>query len=274
MSEIALHRGAGSFEFADGAAGPARSIRVFFLCPKTTSPRSHIVIAMHGLDRAASQFRDVFAGVAERNDQIVLVPEFNLNQFPDVYAYNFGGVRLPPPRNTIFPREAWNFTIIDRLFQRVRLAIGSSRSTFGFFGNSAGSQYVLRCLALTGPTAVDVAVASNSGIYMLPDLACDYPTGMGGLGLDEGSLRRFLSKRLVLLLGEADADSAAPDLPRGDVAAAQGAHRLARGRWYFDHCRKLSKSLGVPFGWRLETVPGAGHTSQQIFDRASELLSA
>ena len=41
---------------------------------------------------------------------------------------------------------------------------------------------------------------------MLPDLSCDYPTGMGGLDLDERHLRRFLSKRLVLLLGDADTD--------------------------------------------------------------------
>ena len=107
----------------------------------------------------------------------------------------------------------------------MRISVGSNRKTFGLFGNSAGSQYVLRYLALTEAAAVDVAVASNSGMYMLPDLTIDYPTGMGGLDLDESYQRRYLGRRLTILLGDADTDSAAPDLPRSETAMAQGPHR-------------------------------------------------
>ena len=88
------------------------------------------------------------AGRAERNGQIVLVPEFDAEAFPDVYAYNYGNVRLAPPSSTVLPRNLWSFGIIDRLFHYVRLSLGSNRETFGLFGNSAGSQFVLRCLAL------------------------------------------------------------------------------------------------------------------------------
>jgi hypothetical protein len=132
---------------------------------------------------------------------------------------------------------------------------------------------VLRYLALTDAAAVDLAVASNSGVYMLPDLTSEYPTGMGGLDLGADHLRRYLTRRLVILLGDADTDGAAPDLPRGDIAMAQGPHRLARGHWYFDHCRKLAGCLGVQLGWELRVVPGAGHVSQPIFDSASNILA-
>jgi hypothetical protein len=272
MNRVPLDQGAGSFLFSDDAAGMRRSIRVFYFCPHQ-SRNARLVIAMHGFDRAAAKFRDVLAGQAERNGQIVLVPEFDTKQFPDAYAYNFGGVRRPPPSETVCSRDIWNFGIIDRLLQHVRASVGPVRHTVGMFGNSAGSQYVLRYLALTEAPAVDLAVAANSGFYMLPDLSIDYPLGMGGLDLDESHLRRYLGRRLVILLGDADTNGAAPDLPRGESAMAQGPHRLARGLWHFEHCRRVAQHLGVQLGWKLETVPGAGHVSQQIFDRAASILA-
>lgn len=229
---------------------------------------------MHGVDRAAAEFRDLLAPQAERNGQIVLVPEFGPDQFPGVHAYNFGGVRRPPPDNGVLPRDHWNFGVVDRLFHHVRHAIGSSRETFGLFGNSAGAQFVLRYLALNEAASVDLAVAANCGCYMLPDLAKDYPDGMGGIGLDESHLRRYLARRLVILLGDADNDPNAPDLPRWDEAMAQGPHRLARGLWHFKHCTALAGSLGVTLGWSLEIAPGAGHVDQQIYDQGANILNS
>ncbi|HUO00278.1 MAG TPA: hypothetical protein VMU69_29075 [Bradyrhizobium sp.] len=224
------------------------------------------------MDRAAAEFRDVMAAASVRDGQIVLVPEFDVHQFPDFYAYNCGGVRLPPPSNIVLPRKHWNFGIIDRVFAHVRDSIGSNRGTFGLFGNSAGAQYVLRYLALTEAPAVDAAVAANCGVYMLPDLSAEYPIGMGGLDLDDGHLRRYLGRRLAILLGDADNDPCAPDLPRMDYAMFQGPHRLARGLWHFQHCTELADSLGVDFGWKLEIARDAGHVSQRIYDQGVDIL--
>ena len=93
-----------------------------------------------------------------------------------------------------------------------------------------------------------------------------------GLDLDNGHLRRYLGRRLVILPGNADNDPSAPDLPRTDYAMAQGPHRLARGLWHFQHCMKLADSLGVHFGWRLEIAHGAGHVGQQIYDQGTNIL--
>jgi hypothetical protein len=166
-----------------------------------------------------------------------------------------------------------NFGMIGRLFEHVRIAIDSDRKTFGLFGNSAGAQYVLRYLALTQGASVDAAVAANSGWYMLPDLGVDYPVGMGGLDLNASFVRRYLERRLIILLGDADTDTAAPDLPRSETAMAQGPHRLARGLWHFEHCKRVADRLGIQFGWKLEIVPGAGHIDQQVFDRAVSILA-
>jgi hypothetical protein len=109
---------------------------------------------------------------------------------------------------------------------------------------------------------------------MLPDLTAEYPVGMGGLDLDEEHLRKYLGRPLVMLLGDADNDPAAPDLPRMDYAMAQGPHRLARGLWHFEHCTKLADRLGAHFGWRLEIAHGAGHVDQQIYDQGTNILKA
>lgn len=249
-------------------------MRVFSFYPRSVRQDARIIIAMHGVDRAAAAFRDLLAPQAERNGQIVLVPEFDSDQFPGVHQYNFGGVRLPPPYNTVLPRDRWNFGIIDRLFHHVKQAIGSSRDTFGLFGNSAGAQFVLRYLALTETASVDLAVAANCGVYMLPSLTAEYPTGMGGIGLDATHLQRYLGRPPVILLGDADNHADAFDLPRWDDAMAQGPHRLARGLWHFEHCTKLAEGLGMKLGWRLQIAHGAGHVDQQIYDKGCDILNS
>ncbi len=273
MQEPPFETTIGSFGFRDTVGDVARVIRVHFVRPPNDIGRAPIVIAMHGLDRAAKDFRDVMIAGAQRNGQIVLVPEFDPHQFPGIHAYNFGGVRLPPPVSTVLPREQWTFGVIDRLFAFARRALRSDRTDFDLFGNSAGAQFVLRYLALSEAPNVDRVVAANSGIYMLPELGIDYPTGMGGIGLAERDLRRFLTRRLVIALGEHDCDPNAHDLPRGEAADAQGPHRLARGRWYIGHCADLATRLGVTLGWQHEIIPGAGHVSQEVYDRASDILA-
>jgi hypothetical protein len=274
MTENFLRPGVGFFVFSDCAVPGSGSIRIFYSCPLSGVRDAPIVVAMHGLDRAAAAFRDVLIPQASRNRQVVIVPEFDAQQFPDVFAYNFGGVRRAPPSDIVLPRDRWNFRVIEKLFQNVLVSLSSNQTTFGLFGNSAGSQYVLRYLALNEAPSVNLAVASNSGVYMLPDLTLDYPLGMGGLDLNENHVRRYLGRHLIILLSDADTDASAPDLPRDDFAMAQGAHRLARGQWHFEHCAKLAERLGTPFGWTLQSVHGAGHASQEVFDRAANIFKS
>jgi hypothetical protein len=270
---LRLKEGSDSFAFADPAAGEAQSLRVFYFWPSVAANDSRIVSAMHGFDRAAETFRDLCRIGAELHGLLILVPEFSAQSFPDAYAYNYGNVRQSSPNAPLLPRALWNFGIIDRLFLAVREATGSNQNQFGIFGNSAGGQYVLRYLALTRGPRVASAVSANSGWYMLPDPGIDYPAGMGGIGADVTDVHRYLEQRLVILLGEADNDQDAADLPRYPAAMAQGPHRLARGRWHYDYCRTLAASIGVPFGWKLEIVPGAGHVSQVIYDRAMAVIA-
>jgi len=266
-----MDEGSGSFVFRDRAAGARGSITVFYFRPRGLGPDLPLVVAMHGFTRAGAEFRDWLLGPAQKLGFLVLVPEFDIEAFPNAHAYNYGNVKTAPPNSHVIPRQSWNFGITERMVDSVSKSMGSSAKSFHMFGVSAGAQYVFRYLALNDAASAGRAVAVNSGWYMLPDLSIDYPDGMGGLGLDESFLRRYLSRNMTILLGGADTDPDAPDLPRSETAMAQGPHRLARGLWHFDHCRKLAERLGMHFGWRLEIISGAVHVDQAMFEIGSQI---
>jgi hypothetical protein len=97
MSDKALlSKGAGWFNFEDVAVGNRGWLRVFYYVPEWINPSSRPLIALHGLDRAASEFRDVFISSSEMIGKIVVVPEFDVDAFPGIYAYNYGNVVSPP----------------------------------------------------------------------------------------------------------------------------------------------------------------------------------
>ncbi len=276
MDQLRLRTGAGSFSFEDRST--QRTIRAHYFVPQAIDAGGRMTIALHGLDRAAGDFRDCLIPAAQKYRQVVLVPEFDAEQFPDAHAYNYGGVCEPPPSSVVRPKHLWTFGIIDRLFASVGSAIDCDvidcdLATFNMFGNSAGAQFVLRYLAVTDACNIGRAVVANSGWYMLPDLKAAYPNGLGGLGLTSAHVRRLFGRNLTLLIGTSDNDSAAPDLPRMAAAMAQGPHRLARGQWYFDHCRQHSVQLGAMFRWQLRLAENAGHIDPLIFERGLQILS-
>ncbi len=263
-----LGAGAGSFKFEDRAGGRRGYVRVFYYVPERIQPTSRVLVALHGLDRVAAEFRDEFIAAADRLGKIVIVPEFDNDAFPGVFAYNYGNVVTAPPNSQPNAREEWNFELIDRLFLSVKNDARIQSQKFDLYGNSAGSQYVLRYVALTEAPMLEKPISSNSGVYMLPDLTVNYPNGMGGVGMSDADLQRYLSRPLHILLGDADIDATAADLPRTPEALAQGPHRLARGLWHFEHCKSLAKTLGIELAWTVEIVPGAHHISPALFDRA------
>ena len=72
MGDTLLSTSIGSFMFRDAIGGATRDICVHYARPSSDLNSASIVIAMHGLDRAAAAFRDVFVAAAERNGQMGL----------------------------------------------------------------------------------------------------------------------------------------------------------------------------------------------------------
>jgi poly(3-hydroxybutyrate) depolymerase len=133
-----MYEGSGSFVFHDRAARAKGSIRVFYFRPP--GPDLPIVLALHGATRAGEEFRDWLVASAQKLGFLLLVPEFDVEAFPNAHAYNYGNVRTAPPDNRVIPRSGWNFGIIDRLFDHVVETTGSNAKSFHLFGLSAGAQ--------------------------------------------------------------------------------------------------------------------------------------
>jgi hypothetical protein len=49
---------------------------------------------------------------------------------------------------------------------------------------------------------------------------------------------------------------------------------MARGLRFFAEAREAATRLGVPFRWRLETVPGVGHDNGRMAARAAAIAAA
>ncbi|MEM9684984.1 MAG: hypothetical protein AAF942_17055 [Pseudomonadota bacterium] len=266
-----LEEGSGRFAYTDAEGSTGKRLTIWYRCPAEFGRDTRVLIALHGQDRAAAFFRDCWSSYADRASCLVLVPEFDERSFPGGNGYNYGNVRSDDGTR-VNPRGIWNYTILDRIFERVHTATGSLRNGFTLFGHSAGGQFAHRHLAVTGGPYVELAIAANCGWYIAPDLRMPFPAGLGGLNLSEEAVIRYLEQPLILLLGDGDTDRDDPGLSRGPEAMAQGPHRFARGQSYFSQCEAMAEKLGAVFGWRLEVAPGVAHDDQDISNAAAVVL--
>lgn len=262
--------GAGSFEFLDPRPGPRRVITVYTYRPKAARADSPIVLVMHGRARNGEAYRDGWIVPAEERGFLVAVPQFSEAHYPGSHRYNYGDVIETD--GTPRPKSDWLFAVTDHIFDAVRRYSGSTCKRYQLFGHSAGGQFVHRLWTLAYSECIEQAVAANSGSYTLPVHDEAYPFGLGGLGVNEDDLRALYSRRLTVLLGDADCDPHHPQLPREPGAMRQGAHRFARGQYYFELARKRAASLGVSFNWRIATAPGVAHSNADIAPFAAKAL--
>lgn len=282
-----LQSGSGRFTFHDARGNADRPITVRYHLPDGYTPETPIVFVMHGASRTGQRYFDDWEEHAIAHGFLLVVPEFDADNYPGSQWYNLGNVFSDSDSDALDanagsgaaanathnPESAWSFTAVEHLFDAVRAAIGSSRTTFRIFGHSAGSQFVHRLL-MTRPNApVERTVAANAGWYTLPDDDTAWPYGLGGSGFEVAGLAGLLQLPVTVLLGDADTVTTAGNLRRTPEAMLQGPHRFTRGHTFHATARSAAESLGVPFGWALDTVPGAGHSNALMAPRAAEILA-
>ena len=229
-----------------------------------------VVFVMHGVRRNADEYRDQWHDLAEAHRFLLVVPEFSDANFPEAEGYNYGNVYGPD--GEIQPRSVWAFEAIEPIFDEVRRRFGVTAEGYALYGHSAGAQFVHRFLFHVPEARVTRAVAANAGWYTLPDLEMAFPYGLQGSVVGSDRLRRALQLPLTVLLGEEDIDPEHPSLRRTPEALAQGPHRYARGQAFYESGRAAAQRLGVPFGWRLATVPGADHDNRKMAPAAVPYL--
>lgn len=265
-ASAATPTGSGVYERAEISGATNEPQRVFFHRPASWKPDRRVVFVMHGLGRNADGYRDAWAPLADRYGFLLICPEFSNSKYPRSAWHTYGGWR-----ETDDPQRR-AFAVPDRVFAELPARFGVTATKYSLYGHSAGAQFTHRYLLLAPSTNVDQAIAANAGWYTMPVFDQPFPYGLAGTGLTPDDVRRFLTRPLVLQLGEADTDPDHESLRRNASADRQGLHRYARGLNYMAVAKREAEALGVRLAWRVVTVPGADHDNNKMAASAAAVL--
>ncbi len=268
--------GAGSFVFQQKKLNYGRPLTVLTYRPKNYNRDSPILFVIHGASRAAESYHAVWSPIAEQYNALLVVPYFDKEAgFLTSDQFNLGNVFQLDSMDQILgtnPEPDWSFSLLEPLFDVVRKKTENRSREYCIYGHSAGSQFLHRFLIFKEKNRVKRAVCANAGWYTTPDDQIRFPYGLAGTPLDAANLRAAFGKRVTILLGEADTKTTGASLRQSPEAMRQGRHRFERGHSFFDYCQRLAEAKNFSFNWDLQTVAGAGHSNEQMAEKAGALL--
>ena len=250
---------------------PRGGLLVRMYRPERGGANRPVWVVMHGLKRNAEAYYKAWRPHARERGALLLVPEFDAIAWPKSWGYQLGNV-MTADREPV-PRDQWAFTALEQAVDEGVRRSGLRSGKFSLYGHGAGAQFVQRYVLHTGGGRLALAVAANAGWYLLPDGEFEFPYGLADLRISDDTLRAAFSAPHVILLGRDDIRTDGV-IRRNEQANAQGPHRLARGRFYFERAQAAAKQTDVPFFWRLEEVSGAGHREGSMMPAAVKVMSA
>jgi len=277
-----LASGAGQYQYDDPATD--KPVTVYYYKPAAYTAHTPVVFVLHGLRRNAAEYRDSWAGYAEQNNLMVLVPLFSRDPYRGAAGYNLGNVfhptnsleargrALPEQLN---PRSLWAFSLIERLFTDFETQRDNNDSPRYFlYGHGAGAQFAHRFALFMPDARVEQIIVANSGWYTMPNETIEWPYGIGGVSIvDPALLDAFYGQHMLLLSGGADTATRNTVMRQNVHTDAQGPHRLARAKHYFAVGQDNAAARGVAFNWQQWTVPGVGHSDTQMAPFAARYIA-
>lgn len=264
--------GPSDFSIQDPASEPDHDVRVFAHKPESYTPDSPILIVLHGYKRNADRYRDDWVPHAESLGALLLAPEFSQAAFPGPRAYEVGNMRTVD-RRSFLPQERWSYGLVERLFDYVREATGTTREGYWLYGHSAGGQFVHRLALFQENARFEVAIAANAGAYTLARPGERFPYGLDRFPDLEAVQERAFLRKLVVMVGEKDTDVTNAMLLRSEEAMRQGPHRHARGIYFHADAEAEARRMMLPFRWQVVSVPDVGHSNRGMARAAAAWLS-
>lgn len=269
LAPLVAQAGPYSLPYGDPAF-PGRSLILHAARPRDWNPGFPVLFVHHGVARNGQDYRDYWLPHVDAGGMLVIAVEFPQADFPEYLCYNFGNLRTA--EGTPNPRAQWTFGIDPRLFDSLRAQGVTTTRRYGLFGHSAGGQYVHRMLSFGYRDRVAVAVSANAGTYAMPDLAIDWPWGLGATGLAPDDLRALLSFPLTIMAGTNDIKTTGRFFPKGPKSLRQGPTRHARAHTYASTGQASAAALGIPLAWRVIDVPNVGHDGRGMSDAAAPVI--
>lgn len=272
--------GSGVFEINLGTGARPKMISVHYYHAKEHNADDPIIIVVPGGGRNGDNYRDSWIETAEKYNLLVLSPSFTAEPYDNVAAYNLGGIIENTFRWRMFGRakvnhksDEWLFADLDKLFDVAVHATGSKQSGYDLFGHSAGGQIAHRLVLLAPTTKAERVVAANSGWYTIANNNFNFPYGLEKAPISQQQLTIAFERRLTVFLGERDnEDETRGSLRRTKEANAQGAHRLARGYFFFNAAQDAAAQSKSNFEWDLHVVKDVGHSYRLMGKAAGDYL--
>ncbi|MGL5168756.1 MAG: hydrolase [Afipia sp.] len=251
-------------------------VNIFTYRPQSFTANSPIWIVIHGARRDVAEhssfdYYDVWLPLAERAGALLLVPEFVEQSWPTSWQFQFGNAMTPSL--TPIPWEDTGFAVAEMAFRQAVAMTGSRQQRFFLYGHGGGAQWVQRYVLHSGGRYIERAVAANPGWYLIPDNEFTYPYGLKGASIPQATLRSAFATNFFLLLGQADRRTTGI-IRDNQQTRAQGANRYERGHFYFKRAASIAQSMGAPFAWTVQEVPGAGHENEDMAPTAAELFTS
>jgi hypothetical protein len=261
-------RGATSteFTFKPSASAP---IKVFMQRPATIDAQTQIVFALHGASRGASATFSAWKDSVGARNLIIVAPLFAESDYPSG-QYSEGNTASKSLVPT--PATSWTFNVIEELFDHIRKTTGAPTNGYILYGHSAGGQFTHRMLMMMSKTRMTHAYAANAGWYLMPDTNVNYPYGLQNAPANAMTSCLGYSRKMTVMLGEADIDPNHYQLRRTKDAMRQGTNRFQRGNTFYETAKRDAAARNCVFNWTLHTVPGAAHEQEKMAAATALLL--
>ncbi len=245
-----------------------KSIKVWTYKPENWNDKDKIVFVMHGGGRNADDYLNAWVELANKNNLLIIVPEFE-NKFSRYTTNDYQEGNLFTFFGTKNPKTEWAYTVVENIFDHIKSANNITNEQYDIFGHSAGGQFVHRMVMFMPESRIGTAIAANSGFYSFPNQNLKFPYGIKNTATD---LQKSYKKRLIILLGELDNDPSLGTFRTTDLAMEQGANRLERGTTFFNANKELKNKNNWTFNWEMDTIKNVGHDYKKMSENAIEWI--
>lgn len=256
------------FRLPVGTDTSKKEVSAFVYEPVNYDRDAPALVVLPGVTRASGLYLSTWMPFAEAASCLLIVPRFSKRYWPGARSYNLGNMYAKDGAQ--LAQSDWSFTALDELCDAVYSERRHRILKMALYGHSAGAQFVHRYLLFRGGSRVSNAVVANAGWYTVPSFNCSMPYGIGDAPAVQ--LHSAFATPMTIVLGKQDIRTQDKELRQTEGARAQGPHRLARGRYFFQTAKRESTRLGLPFKWSLREIGGCGHSDKSVAPASAELL--
>lgn len=233
--------------------------------PKELHKVKQVIFSIHGVERNASKYRDIFIRGLKDSNILLVAPEFADIKLQHAAALSLGNMYDSTQLTQKNERELWTFTLIQSVFEELK-KIFTDIEYYDIFGHSAGAQFAHRYAFFGDGENVRKIVAANAGWYTVLDPELSMPYGTKGM-FDDKMTKQILARKLIILAGKEDTE-VDKHLRISRRANLQGTNRLERAQNFYETAIQLSRALATPCNWEFEVLEAVKHRSTQVVNHA------